>query len=102
LITETLSLLCSSVLISDSALKVVLTTLYVDVKEPAIPHILSDKKTQFCLPTQITVSVNQAGTKLSSNLQSQNVREQPRNHSGSAVWREKENSLSRAGVNGGG
>jgi hypothetical protein len=33
--------------ISDSALKVVfLTTLYVDVKEPAVPHILAIKKAQ--------------------------------------------------------
>ena len=34
-----------SILISDSALKVVfLTTLYVDVKEPAVPYILAIKK----------------------------------------------------------
>jgi len=34
-------------LISDSALKVVfLTTLYVDVKEPAVRYILTTKKTQ--------------------------------------------------------
>jgi len=41
-------------LISDSALKVVfLTTLYVDVKEPAVRYILSTKKLNL-VPTKIT------------------------------------------------
>ena len=52
-------------------LKVVFTTLYVDVKEPAVSDISSDKKTQLCLPTLNHVSVHHAGTKLSHNLQSQ-------------------------------
>jgi hypothetical protein len=58
-------------LISDSALKVVfLTTLYVDVKEPAVHYILTTKKLNLA-PTKITacppgrVSVFVAGTKLS-------------------------------------
>jgi hypothetical protein len=58
-------------LISDSALKVVfLTTLYVDVKEPAVHYILATKKLNL-VPTKITVfppwraSVFVAGTKLS-------------------------------------
>jgi hypothetical protein len=58
-------------LISDSALKVVfLTTLYVDVKEPAAQYILTTKKLNL-VPTNITVfppwqvSVFVAGTKLS-------------------------------------
>jgi hypothetical protein len=58
-------------LISDSALKVVfLTTLYVDVKEPAVRYILATKKLNL-MPTKITafppwrVSVFVAGTKLS-------------------------------------
>ena len=38
-------------------LKVVFTTLYVDVKEPAAPHTSAHKKTQPCLPTR-NVSVN--------------------------------------------
>jgi len=59
-------------LISDSALKVVfLTTLYVDVKEPAVHNILAAKKKLNLVPTNITVfppwqvSVFVAGTKLS-------------------------------------
>jgi hypothetical protein len=52
LITETLSLLCGSDLISDSALKVVfLTTLYVDVKEPAVHVHLRRQKNSISNPT---------------------------------------------------
>ena len=58
-------------LISDSALKVVfLTTLYVDVKEPAVHYILTTKKARSradkitaCPPSRVSVFV--AGTKLS-------------------------------------
>ena len=51
MITETLSVSRgqrpTATAISDSALKVVfLTTLYVDVKEPAVRHISTTKKTQ--------------------------------------------------------
>jgi hypothetical protein len=43
----------TNVLISDSALKVVfLTTLYVDVKEPAVRYILPQKKPSFA-PTKL-------------------------------------------------
>jgi hypothetical protein len=52
-------------LISDSALKVVfLTTLYVDVKEPAVQYIFATKKTQ-SRADKNHVSVFVAGTKLS-------------------------------------
>ncbi|HMH01081.1 MAG TPA: hypothetical protein VK555_06690, partial [Terriglobales bacterium] len=47
-----------------------LTTLYVDVKEPAVLHISATKKTQSCTDDNF-LSENHAGTKLSSNLQSQ-------------------------------
>ncbi|MGI8481869.1 MAG: hypothetical protein ACR2MF_07390, partial [Chthoniobacterales bacterium] len=42
-----------------------------------LAHIPAHKKTQPCLPTRITPlsGVNQDGTKLSFNLQSQNMRE---------------------------
>ena len=52
MITETLSLLCGSDLISDSALKVVfLTTLYVDVKEPAVHVHFRPQKNSILRPT---------------------------------------------------
>jgi hypothetical protein len=67
-------------LISDSALKVVfLTTLYVDVKEPAVRYSLSTKKLNL-VPTKITALAAIAGfrfrcrDKIEPNLQSQNVR----------------------------
>ncbi len=67
-------------LISDSALKVVfLTTLYVDVKEPAVHYILTIKKLNL-MPTKITALPAVAGfrfccrDKIEPNLQSQNVR----------------------------
>jgi hypothetical protein len=48
-------------LISDSALKVVfLTTLYVDVKEPAVHNILATKKLNL-MPTKITALPAVAG-----------------------------------------
>jgi len=73
LITETLGpdILPSGRSFQTQLLKVVFTTLYVDVKEPAVSDISSDKKTQLCLPTLNHVSVHHAGTKLSHNLQSQ-------------------------------
>jgi hypothetical protein len=75
MITETLSVSrCqrpTATVISDSALKVVfLTTLYVDVKEPAVRYIWPQKNSISCrqksqlLPT-VRVSVFIAGTKLS-------------------------------------
>jgi hypothetical protein len=64
-------------LISDSALKVVfLTTLYVDVKEPAVQRILATKKLNL-VPTKITVPAVTRGfrfrcrDKIEPNLQSQ-------------------------------
>ena len=66
-------------LISDSALKVVfLTTLYVDVKEPAVRYILSTKKLNL-VPTKITAPVIagfrfRCRDKIEPNLKSQNVR----------------------------
>src|SRR4029077_8723752 len=66
-------------LISDSALKVVfLTTLYVDVKEPAVHYILTTKKLNL-VPTKLQSTAG-AGfcfccrDKIEPNLQSQNVR----------------------------
>jgi hypothetical protein len=56
--------------ISDSALKVVFTTLYVDVKEPALAQIQATKKLNL-VPTIIHVSVNHGRDKIESNLQSQ-------------------------------
>jgi hypothetical protein len=50
--------------ISDSALKVVFTTLYVDVKEPALAHIQATKKLNL-VPTKTNLSIIVAGTKLS-------------------------------------
>jgi len=74
MITETLSASRgqrpTATAISDSALKVVfLTTLYVDVKEPAVQYILATKKLNL-MPTKIRpaqwqLSVFVAGTKLS-------------------------------------
>jgi hypothetical protein len=67
-------------LISDSALKVVfLTTLYVDVKEPAVHYILTTKKAQSCADKNHSLPAV-AGfcfccrDKIEPNLQSQNVR----------------------------
>ncbi len=67
-------------LISDSALKVVfLTTLYVDVKEPAVHYILTTKKTQsradkhYRLPAVAGFRLC-CRDKIEPNLQSQNVR----------------------------
>jgi hypothetical protein len=67
-------------LISDSALKVVfLTTLYVDVKEPAVHYILSTKKAQSRADKNHSLPAV-AGfcfccrDKIEPNLQSQNVR----------------------------
>jgi hypothetical protein len=84
MITETLSASRgqrpTATAISDSALKVVfLTTLYVDVKEPAVHNILARKKLNLA-PTKITALPAVAGfrfccqDKIEPNLQSQNVR----------------------------
>ena len=71
-------------------LKVVLTTLYVDIKEPA-PNFFgvtrayfSPQKNPIWSPAIIHAAVHHAGTKLSSNLQSQIMREPPRQVSGPA------------------
>jgi hypothetical protein len=67
-------------LISDSALKVVfLTTLYVDVKEPAVHYILSTKKAQSRADKNYSLSAVASfrlccRDKIEPNLQSQNVR----------------------------
>jgi len=67
-------------LISDSALKVVfLTTLYVDVKEPAVHNILTAKKTQSRADKHYSVPAVagfrlRCRDKIEPNLQSQNVR----------------------------
>ena len=67
-------------LISDSALKVVfLTTLYVDVKEPAAQYILTTKKTQSRADKHYSVPAVagfrlRCRDKIEPNLQSQNVR----------------------------
>ena len=53
---------------SDSALKVVFTTLYVDIKEPIAFAHSANKKTQFV--ARRSRSRDHAGTKLGSNLQS--------------------------------
>jgi hypothetical protein len=56
MITETLAtedLTLRSVNFQTQLLKVVFTTLYVDVKEPAAPHIFVHKKTQPCRPTRM-------------------------------------------------
>jgi hypothetical protein len=62
-------------------LKVVFTTLYVDVKEP-VPNFfglkflryLRDKKTQLCLPTRFTFPLSRRD-KIELNLQSQDIQE---------------------------
>jgi hypothetical protein len=104
LITETLSPSCDGVLISDSALKVVfLTTLYVDVKEPAVHHILTTKKLNLA-PTKITACRRggfcfRCRDKIEPNLQSQNVR---RTHSKlveSRVQRDQKPTPNRRRVN---
>jgi hypothetical protein len=56
-------------------LKVVFTTLYVDVKEPAVCDISGDKKNSTLSSDSNHVSVIKGGTKLSINLQSQNIEE---------------------------
>src|ERR1700737_2254927 len=78
LITETLwlKILTSSRLFQTQLLKLYfLTTLYVDVKEPAFTHISGDKKTQ--PRARFGTSIHQSGfdyrcrDKIESNLQSQ-------------------------------
>ena len=53
------------------------TTLYVDVKEPAVSDISSDKKTQLCLPTGSFPLARDPSCrdKIECNLQSQNIEE---------------------------
>ncbi len=63
MITETLwlKILTSSRLFQTQLLKVVFTTLYVDVKEPAASNISVDKKTQPCLSDSNHVAVIRPG-----------------------------------------
>ncbi len=90
-------------LISDSALKVVfLTTLYVDVKEPAFTHISDHKKTQ-SRTDKIRLPHHgfrfRCRDKIEPNLQSQNVR---RTHSKLVESRfqwDNQNITLRHGVN---
>jgi hypothetical protein len=92
-------------LISDSALKVVfLTTLYVDVKEPAVRYILATKKLNL-VPTKITAYPAIAGfrfccrDKIEPNLQSQNVRRTHSKVMESRFQRDQQSSLNRRRVN---
>ncbi len=66
MITETLGRNASETLalrryFQTQLLKVVFTTLYVDVKEPAASNILADKKTQPCLSDSNHVAVIRPG-----------------------------------------
>ncbi|MGI8437641.1 MAG: hypothetical protein ACR2NX_12185, partial [Chthoniobacterales bacterium] len=75
---------------------------YVDFKEPAVLRILRATKNSTSTPTMIHVSVSQAGTKLSFNLQSQKLREPASSVSRLVkprVQRDCENSSSSEGVN---
>jgi len=86
MITETLGRNASETLalrryFQTQLLKVVFTTLYVDVKEPApnffglnFSDILGDKKTQLCLPTRFTFPLSRRD-KIELNLQSQDIQE---------------------------
>jgi hypothetical protein len=86
-------------LISDSALKVVfLTTLYVDVKEPAVPYIFATRKSSISCrqklqsPTVVGFRFR-CRDKIEPNLQSQNVR---RTHSKMVESRfQRDNQLTR-------
>src|SRR3954451_21076028 len=78
MITETLTGQASylpAVNFQTQLLKVVFTTLYVDVKEPAARIFQATKKTQLCLPTVNHVSVHQCRDKIEFNLQSQSIQE---------------------------
>jgi hypothetical protein len=93
-------------LISDSALKVVfLTTLYVDVKEPAVHYIVTTKKPNL-MPTKITadlpwqVSVFRCRDKIEPNLQSQNVRRTHSRLMESRFQRDQKNTPNHRPVNG--
>jgi hypothetical protein len=54
-------------LFSDSALKVVFTTLYVDIKEPAFPRIQATKKLNLA-PTKISACRDVALAKAGSEI----------------------------------
>src|SRR5437016_13468624 len=84
MITETLSLLCGSDLISDSALKVVFS--YYPVcrcQRTSRSRAFADKKTQYRIRLELgsaaplafaaAAPIDHVGTKLTSNLQSPNV-----------------------------
>ena len=108
MITETLLSTRSQTVatdISDSALKVVfLTTLYVDVKEPAVHYILDTKKTQshadktYGLPA-ITGFRLRCRDKIEPNLQSQNVRRTHSNVVESRFQRDNQNTTLQRNVN---